>query len=141
MANTPAHKPMASINIVPYIDVMLVLLIIFMVTVPLIQQGVEIELPQANAEAIEPQQQVEPLIVTVNRRGQFFINQGQNANQVLPKNALLAQAKSLIIASPSAPVYVRGDRNVAYEHVMTAMVVLQTAGASSIGLITRPPEN
>lgn len=132
---------MASINIVPYIDVMLVLLIIFMVTVPLIQQGVEIELPQADAEAMDSEAQTEPLIVTVNRRGQFFVNRGQNANQALAKDILLVQAKSLITESPSAAVYVRGDRSVAYEHVMTAMVILQTAGASSIGLITRPPEN
>ena len=141
MADFRNHRPIAEINIVPYIDVMLVLLIIFMVTVPLIQQGVEIDLPQASAESLEQPTEVEPLIITVDRRGRFFINQGQRANQAIDEDLLLSQVTAIISSAPAVPVYVRGDRSVAYEHVMTAMITLQKAGADDIGLITRPPEN
>ena len=140
MASLRSHRPMAEINIVPYIDVMLVLLIIFMVTVPLIQQGVEIDLPEAAAELLEQPPEVEPLIVTVDRRGRFFINQGQRANQAIAEDLLFTQVQDLLAGSSGLSVYVRGDRSVAYEHVMTAMITLQKAGAASIGLITRPPD-
>ena len=132
---------MAEINVVPYIDVMLVLLIIFMVTAPLIQQGVEIELPQANAEPIAQPDEKEPLIVTVDSGGRIFINQGQRANQTITEEVLLNQAQAIIASTPDVPVYVRGDRKVKYEYVMTAMITLQKAGAQNIGLITRPTEN
>lgn len=141
MADFRTHRPMAEINIVPYIDVMLVLLIIFMVTAPLIQQGVEINLPEATAEVLENPVEVEPLIVTVDQRGRFFVNQGTRANQAVTEDILFEELKPLLSDAPALPVYVRGDRNVAYEHVMTAMVMLQRAGAGDIGLITRPPAN
>lgn len=141
MADLRSHRPMAEINIVPYIDVMLVLLIIFMITAPLIQQGVEISLPEAAAEALESPPEIEPLIVTVDQRGRFFVNQGVRANQAVVEDVLFEQVKSLLSGATAMPVYVRGDRSVAYEHVMTAMVVLQRAGAADIGLITRPPAN
>ena len=131
--------PMSEINVVPYIDVMLVLLIIFMVTVPLIQQGVEIELPEASTETLTDEAETEPLIVSVDRHGRFFLNQGKNANRPISAAVLTQDIKALMAAAADSPVYVRGDRNTEYGHVMTAMVVLQRAGADHIGLVTQPP--
>ena len=130
--------PMSEINVVPYIDVMLVLLIIFMVTVPLIQQGVEIDLPEASTETLTDEAEIEPLIVSVDRHGRFFLNQGKNANRPISAAVLTRDVKALMAAAAASPVYVRGDRNTDYGHVMTAMVVLQRAGADQIGLVTQP---
>lgn len=131
--------PMSEINVVPYIDVMLVLLIIFMVTVPLIQQGVEIDLPEAATETLTDESEIEPLIVSVDRHGRFFLNRGKNANRPLSAAVLTQDVKALMAATADSAVYVRGDRNTEYGHIMTAMVVLQRAGAGQIGLVTQPP--
>ena len=135
----PRNKAIAEINVVPYIDVMLVLLIIFMVTVPLIQQGVEIELPESNSEAIPPDTDQEPLIITVDKVGNFFINQGSRANQPLQEEILIKEAAVLLEQNSHNSVYVRGDRNAPYRYVMQAMVALQKAGSEKIGLVTQPP--
>ena len=135
----PRNKAIAEINVVPYIDVMLVLLIIFMVTVPLIQQGVEIELPESSSEALPPDTEQEPLIITVDKVGNFFINQGSRANQPLQEEILIKETTVLIEQNPHHSVYVRGDRNAPYRYVMQAMVALQKAGSEKIGLVTQPP--
>ncbi len=132
-------RPMSEINIVPYVDVMLVLLIIFMVTVPLIQQGVEIDLPEASAETLADDTESEPLIVSVDRHGRFFLNRGEHANRPISAAVLTQQIQMIVAAAADSPVYVRGDRNTDYGHVMTAMVLLQRAGAGQIGLVTQPP--
>ena len=134
----PRNKAIAEINVVPYIDVMLVLLIIFMVTVPLIQQGVEIELPESNSEALPPDTEQEPLIITVDTVGNFFINQGSRANQPLREEILIKEAAALLEQNPYDSVYVRGDRNAPYRYVIQAMVALQKAGSEKIGLVTQP---
>lgn len=134
------RKLMSEINVVPYIDVMLVLLIIFMVTVPLIQQGVEINLPEAPAEIMDSGEVPEPLIVTVDANGNLFINKGTLANQAISKQQLAEQVLQWLPASENK-VYIRGDRAVAYADVVTALVTLQNAGISDIGLITQPSEN
>lgn len=139
MSSRRARKLMAEINIVPYIDVMLVLLVIFMVTVPLIQQGVEIDLPKAQARPLGNAEIPDPLIVTVNRNGQLLLNKGETANQPLSPDFLLRQLY-VLLPDQAGAAYVRGDRGAAYGDVMAAMVMLQTAGAQSIGLITEPPE-
>ena len=131
---------MAEINIVPYIDVMLVLLVIFMVTVPLIQQGVKIDLPQAQARPLEDVEAPDPLVVTVNRGGQIMLNKGESANQPLPPDVLLRELY-VLLPDQEGVAYVRGDRGASYGNVVSAMVMLQTAGAESIGLITEPPED
>ena len=132
-------KAIAEINVVPYIDVMLVLLIIFMVTVPLIQQGVEIELPESNSEALSQDNEQEPLIITVDKVGNFFINQGNRANQALQEEILIKEAIMLLEQNQYNTIYVRGDRNAPYRYVMQAMVALQKAGTEKIGLVTQPP--
>lgn len=131
------RKRMAEINVVPYIDVMLVLLVIFMVTVPLIQQGVEVDLPQATTQPIDSSKIPDPLIVTIDRQGGVSINKGVVANQTLTTTALKEQI-TLLMQQGQSGVYVRGDRAAQYGDVVATMVLLQNAGAQDIGLITQP---
>lgn len=133
-------QPVSQINVVPYIDVMLVLLIIFMVTAPLLNLGVEVELPQADANPVEEQETEEPLIVTVNRSGDFFLNHGENQQQALDQESLLEKMRTLLQLEPGRAVLVRGDHLVPYGRVMNAMIMIQQAGAPSVGLVTDPPE-
>jgi biopolymer transport protein TolR len=127
------RKPMAEINVVPYIDVMLVLLVIFMITAPLLTQGVKVELPEAPAKAIDQPPQ-ESIVVTVDREGQYFVD-----DRAIDAEALTRKVTAILKASPNTPVLVRGDRNVPYGRVVEAMVLLQRSGAGSVGLITEPP--
>lgn len=131
---------MAEINVVPYIDVMLVLLVIFMVTVPLIQQGVEVNLPSAEAEIIANQDAPDPLIVTVDKKGNVSLNQGAAANRRLSPDLLARELKPLLPIVGNQ-VYVRGDRDAQYGQVMAVMIILQRAGVSDLGLMTRPPNS
>lgn len=136
------RKPMAEINVVPYIDVMLVLLVIFMITAPLLSQGVNVDLPKAAAKPLTDQK--EPIIVSINVEGQYFLNTASNPEatidpQVLKMDVtrLLAQSKQ---AGETRSVFVKGDKQVTYDKVMQAMVLLQQAGAENVGLITQNPE-
>jgi biopolymer transport protein TolR len=133
------HRPMAEINVVPYIDVMLVLLIIFMVTAPMLMQGVKVELPEANAEPVEDQDS-EPLIVSVDAGGQLFLNLGDE-KQVLSLATVRERVATVIKRSPEKPVLVWGDRAVPYGEVVSLMAALKEAGAPSVGLVTENPEN
>ena len=131
---------MAEINVVPYIDVMLVLLVIFMITAPLLTQGVSVELPQADAEPIPPEAD-EPLIVTVDRGGDIYIDVGENKETPVSADELVKRVRSVLKYKPKTPVMVRGDAGVAYGRVIEAMVLLQAGGAPSVGLITEAPES
>ena len=132
------RRPMSEINVVPYIDVMLVLLIIFMVTAPMLMQGVKVELPQAEAAPVENQDS-EPLIVSIDAGGQLFLNLGQE-KQVLSLATIRDRVAVVMRRSPEKPVLVWGDRAVAYGDVVTVMAALQEAGAPSVGLVTETPE-
>ena len=132
------HRPMSEINVVPYIDVMLVLLIIFMVTAPMLMQGVKVELPEASADPVENQDS-EPVIVSVNASGELFLNLGQD-EQVLSLPTIRDRVAAVIRRSPNKPVLVWGDRAVPYGEVVTVMVALQEAGAPSVGLVTENPQ-
>ena len=141
MANR--RKPMSEINVVPYIDVMLVLLVIFMATAPLLMQGVEVELPQAPSEGL-PNDQNDPLVVSVKDDGAIFVNVGmrnmdKEANRVTIFS-LEDQASRIIAARPDVPVYIRADADLTYAEVIEIMTVLQRSGAESVGLITDPPQ-
>jgi len=136
--NRNKHRPMAEINVVPYIDVMLVLLIIFMVTAPMLMQGVKVDLPEANADPVENQDS-EPVIVSVNAAGQLFLNLGQE-DQVLSLPTIKDRVAAVIRRSPKKPVLVWGDRAVPYGEVVSVMVALQEAGAPSVGLVTENPQ-
>lgn len=133
------RQPMSEINVVPYIDVMLVLLVIFMITAPLLAQGVKVDLPQAASEPIEPKQK-EPLIVTVNAQGVYFLNVGDNPKNGIDNETLVQRVATVLRHQPETPVLVRGDKNVNYGKVVTAMTLLQKAGAPSVGLLTEAPE-
>ena len=133
------HKPVSEINVVPYIDVMLVLLIIFMITAPIIQQGVEIDLPQANANPL-PSDQNEPLVLTVSKQGQYFLNVGDDVEKPIDDQLVVNRVAAIIKYRPDTPVLVRGDHSVEYGSVTAAMVLLQSAGVDKIGLMTEQPE-
>ena len=132
------RKRMSEINVVPYIDVMLVLLVIFMVTAPLFHQGVEVELPSAPAKPLEKvDENQEPLIISVDRGGQVFVNKSDTPDQPVADELFRNQIEEILSNEPS-PVYVRGDNGVDYGRVVTVMVMLQSAGAGNVGLITEP---
>jgi biopolymer transport protein TolR len=135
------RKPMAEINVVPFIDVMLVLLVIFMVTTPLLTQGVKVDLPKTEAKAIPPQQK-EPLILTVDERGEYYLNTAEKPNQPITARTLntlvTMQLSPTTDVGEQRPVLVRGDKNTNYGKIVEAMVLLQQAGAKSVGLITEP---
>lgn len=133
-------KPMSEINVVPYIDVMLVLLVIFMITAPLLTQGVKVDLPQAEAKPIEEDAK-RPLVVAVDKNGDFHVTYDDDRTQHVDADTLMHHAAALITTNPGIPVLVRGDKSVDYGRVIEAMVILQAAGAPSVGLITEPPEN
>ncbi len=128
------HKAMVEINVVPYIDVMLVLLIIFMITAPMLTQGVKVDLPQAQAKKIPPSEQ-KPLIVTVNQQGQYFINRNDETTP-LTANQLSQLVVDTLTRDKDKQVYVRGDKQASYGQVVEAMVLLQKAGVASVGLVT-----
>ena len=132
-------RPMSEINVVPYIDVMLVLLIIFMITAPLLSQGVKIDLPQAPSEPL-PASDSDPVIVSVDVAGNFFINYGENQDAPVSPEVLVNRVSALLKYRPKLPVLVKGDTDVNYGRVVQAMALLQGAGAEGIGLITEPPE-
>ena len=133
------RKPMSEINVVPYIDVMLVLLVIFMVTAPLLTQGVKVDLPQANAKPL-PTENQEPLVVSVDVAGNFYLNFGNDKDQPVDPQTLLARVAGLLRVNPRVPVMVKGDANVNYGAMIDLMVLLQKAGAPSVGLMTDAPE-
>jgi biopolymer transport protein TolR len=129
-------KPMAEINVVPYIDVMLVLLIIFMVTAPLLLQGVQVDLPQANS-APTPDQE-EPLVISVDAQNKYYINIGDDEKSEKPLSDITDQVTKVLRVKPQTPVLVWGDKNVPYGTVVSLMSSLQSAGAESVGLVTEP---
>lgn len=134
------RKPMAEINVVPYIDVMLVLLVIFMITAPLLTQGVKVDLPQADAEPL-PAEADDPVLISVNVDGEFFIDIGEGKNQPVDRETLMTRVAAVLKYRPKTPIMVKGDRNVDYGRVVEAMVLVQAAGAPSVGLITEIPES
>ncbi len=122
---------------VPYIDVMLVLLVIFMISAPLMVQGIQVNLPEASSEAL-PIQNTEPLIVSIDQDGVLFLETGSTKDKPLTLDELNVSVSKIIEASPGLQVVIRGDGQVKYEKVMTVMAELQMAGASDIGLISKP---
>jgi biopolymer transport protein TolR len=133
------RRPMAEINVVPYIDVMLVLLVIFMITAPLLTQGVRVDLAEADARPIEEDAK-RPLVVSVEADGSWSMTYDDDRTQEVDAEGLLQKSAAVIANNPGIPVLIKGDRAVAYDRVVQAMVILQQAGAPSVGLITQPPE-
>lgn len=132
------RRPMSEINVVPYIDVMLVLLIIFMVTAPMLMQGVKVDLPEAVTEPVD-EQDSEPLIVSIKPSGELFLNLGANEEQALSLATVKQRVSVVLKRNPKKPVMVWGDKAVAYGEVVNLMAALQQAGAPSVGLVTENP--
>jgi len=137
------RKPMSEINVVPYIDVMLVLLVIFMATAPLLTQGVNVDLPNAPSEPIKDTES-DPLVISIRGDGAIFVNLGiansEDEDTRVTIYSLADQAEKIIRARPEVPVYVKADQTLDYGAVVRVMTVLQKAGARSVGLITDPPD-
>ena len=119
---------------VPYIDVMLVMLVIFMITAPLLNQGVDVDLPQADGEPMDDTQQ-DPVVLTVDAQGRYFLNVGGDPEQEIDAETLLLRTAAVLRQRPRAVVLVRGDANVDYGLVVAAMSLLQQAGATKVGLV------
>ena len=132
------RRPMSDINVVPYIDVMLVLLVIFMVTAPLLQQGVEIELPSASADPV-PTSERDPVVVSVDAKGGYFLSVGGGSAEPTELEEMLRVVAAVIRREPQTPVLVQGDKNVPYGRVVEAMSYLQQAGVPKVGLMTEAP--
>ena len=132
------RRPMAEINVVPYIDVMLVLLVIFMVTAPLLTQGIEVDLPKAAAEPIQEAPNTPPLVLRVDKDGNLYINAGDNEDQPTTGEEVIDRVRKVLRVSPETQILVKADRAVPYGNVVGAMVVLQQGGAESIGFVTDP---
>jgi biopolymer transport protein TolR len=135
------RRLMGEINVVPYIDVMLVLLIIFMITAPLLAEGIKVDLPKAGARAIpaEMMKDAKPIVLSINESGQLFLNYNKPEDAPLSPEQVEAQASAVLRRAPETVVLVRGDYRVAYGEVVSAMTILQRAGADKVGFVTQPP--
>jgi|SRR5690554_465470 biopolymer transport protein TolR len=129
------RKINAEINVVPYIEVMTVLLVIFMLTSPMLTQGVDVNLPQAGAEPVETEDE-EPLVLTVDREGQYYINVGGDDRVPISREEIASRVGKVLASAPQKLLLVRGDRDVNYDQVVQLMVLLQQVGATSVGLVT-----
>jgi biopolymer transport protein TolR len=137
MARMKKHPLMSEINVVPYIDVMLVLLIIFMITAPLLTQGINVDLPKAAAQPIENQKD-EPLVLSIDKDGRFFLNIGDNPEMPIEDSAVVERVSAVLRRNAETPVLVKGDQNVPYGRVVVGMTLLQQAGAPKVGFLTDP---
>jgi len=128
------RKPIAEINVVPYIDVMLVLLIIFMVAAPLLTEGVKVDLPQTDANTVDFNPEApEPFILTIDAEGQLYIDDAKKTT-----DEVLVYATALYRQKPKTDFLVRGDKNTVYDNVLQAMVLLKKAGIETVSLVTDP---
>jgi biopolymer transport protein TolR len=138
--NKGKRRLMSEINVVPYIDVMLVLLIIFMITAPLLTQGISVDLPNAPAAELDPEllKDNEPLVLSVDREGRFYLNIGENEESPIDDATLVERASAVIRRNAQTPVLVKADENVPYGRVVLGAALLQQSGATKIGFQTDP---
>ncbi len=133
------RKPMSDINVVPYIDVMLVLLIIFMVTAPMLTQGVKVDLPQIKASQVELEKDKEPVIVSVDSNGAYYLEMSAESSKPMELASLTDKISAILEQSPGTSILIRGDRHVEYGVVVALISTLQGVGADGVGLITEDP--
>jgi len=140
--NRRGRRLMGEINVVPYIDVMLVLLIIFMITAPLLTQGIKVDLPKAGAEPLpeDLMRENKPLVLSVDKKGNFYINIGKDPEKPVADALVGERVAAVLRREPKTPVLVKADRNVPYGRVVAGMVLLQEAGAAQVGFMTDPRE-
>lgn len=143
MAATPTtrfrKRRMSEINVVPYIDVMLVLLVIFMVTAPMLTEGVQVELPQTFAKTMAKDQE-EPVVVSVDAKGQYYINIGDDTDKPLSVEKLITRVAAVMRHRPNKVIYIKGDKSVNYGAVVTILAQLQNAKVGKVGLMTETPD-
>lgn len=135
MARLNRRRLIAEINVVPYIDVMLVLLVIFMVTAPLLQQGVEVDLPVARSKTLSKTEKP-PVIISINKNGMSYVNQGGEPDKPLDTKAMLVRLAALKRQNPELKVFIKGDRAVEYGQIVQVMSLLQELGIEGVGLLT-----
>ena len=134
------RKPMGEINVVPYIDVTLVLLIIFMITTPMLQTGVEVDLPQAESAMVEQKEGEPPIVISIKEQGEYYINtDGQNDERIEPE--VINDRVAVVLSNkPGTQVLISADKGVDYGTVVTIMAALKNAGVPTVGLMTKPEE-
>ncbi len=137
MIQTGKRRLLSEINVVPYIDVMLVLLIIFMITAPLLTQGINVDLPKANAQPV-PADSNEPLVMSIDKDGKFYLNVGDKTETAIDDAAVVERASAVIRRNPQIQVLIKADQAVAYGRVVVGGSLLQQAGAQKFGLLTDP---
>lgn len=137
------RKAMSEINVVPYIDVMLVLLIVFMVTAPLLDQGIEVELPEANSEPLNIDENIETLVVSLTASGEIYLNIGAfgEERQSVTLDTVGAQVSRVIAVNPSIQVLIEGDTSANWGAMVKVITVLQEAGVSNPNFITQPVQS
>ena len=128
---------MAEINVVPYIDVMLVLLIIFVLTAPMMSQGIKVDLPKAGAEPLQPNDQ-QPLILSIDKAGRYYLSVGSRPDDPIDGDVVAQRVTAVLRRAPETNVLVKADAAVAYGQVVQGMVILQRAGAEQVGFVTDP---
>ncbi len=133
------RKPMSEINVVPYIDVMLVLLVIFMVTAPMLMQGVDVDLPQTDSDPLQVSPDKPPLVVSVDAFGAYYAEIGDDRSKPMELGELIKRVRTVKQENPDTMVLVRGDRNASYGVVVSLMSALKETGVSNVGLITETP--
>lgn len=136
---TKRHKPNAEINVVPYIDVMMVLLVIFMVTAPMLTQGVIVDLPEAKSDPVATDELSQPLIISISKSGDYYLELGENDKQPITLERIGVQVGKILERAPDTQVLLRGDKAIEYGLVVKIMTVLQQAGAQSVGLVSESP--
>ncbi|MGZ5612779.1 MAG: protein TolR [Methylobacter sp.] len=134
------RKPMAEINVVPYIDVTLVLLIIFMITTPMLQTGVQVELPQAESATVESEADNLPVVIAINEQGQYFITIDDKEPEIVQPEEVEGRVMAVLSKKPKTQVLIGAYKGIDYGTVVTLMADLKNAGVSSVGLMTKTPE-
>lgn len=139
-AHARRRRLMGEINVVPYIDVMLVLLVIFMITAPLLKEGVKVDLPNAGAQPLDPEflAKHEPLILSIDAHGFWYVNIGDHPEHAVSESVASLRTAAVLRRDPQTPILVKADTTVSYGLVMRAMVLLQRAGATKVGFLTDP---
>ncbi len=140
MSRARHRRLMAEINVVPYIDVMLVLLIIFMVTAPLLTQGITVDLPNAASDPLDPEllRDNEPIVLSINQEGELFLNIGDDEESPIDEQTVVTRTAAVLRRNAQTPVLIKADQAVSYGRVVTGMVLLQQAGARKVGFLTDP---
>lgn len=140
LGNGKKRRPVSEINVVPYIDVMLVLLIIFMVTAPMLVQTVPVELPKVESSPTEMQPNSKHLIISINRKGEYYLEQDEAKPKPIGAEKVVSYVQKLVRQVPSMKIMIRADKQVAYGTVVVLMGELQNAGMNHVGLITEAPD-